>query len=408
MISNERHLVIGLLWHSFSSDNLGVGALSESQVAICKSAAAHVGVDIRFIVFGTNGKRNYTPADSAIEMGSPISFRELVTGKSAFLKELERCDLVLDIGEGDSFSDIYGMRRFRLQIATKLAVLAKRVPLILSPQTIGPFEKWYSRLLAKWIMRRCEKVYARDGISYQYLLELGVSKQKVSEVTDVAFRLPYRKPETSATGKCRIGINVSGLLYSGGYTGNNQFGLSIDYPQFVRDLLIELCADDENEVWLIPHVLAEGVPRDDDRAAIVQLALEFPRALKAPDFKSPSDAKSFIATMDFMTGARMHACIAAFSAGIPVIPFAYSRKFNGLFESLNYQWLVDGKAMRSEEARNRILEGIARRHELAHHIVSSLSIANIRLSSYERDLNLQMSSIANARTEPPSRHEDVR
>jgi polysaccharide pyruvyl transferase WcaK-like protein len=27
----------------------------------------------------------------------------------------------------------------------------------------------------------------------------------------------------------------------------------------------------------------------------------------------------------------MHACIAAFSSGVPVFPLAYSRKFNGLF-----------------------------------------------------------------------------
>jgi polysaccharide pyruvyl transferase WcaK-like protein len=38
----------------------------------------------------------------------------------------------------------------------------------------------------------------------------------------------------------------------------------------------------------------------------------------------------------------MHACIAAFSSGVPVYPIAYSRKFNGLFvETLEYSYMGD-------------------------------------------------------------------
>jgi colanic acid/amylovoran biosynthesis protein len=189
MTTPRTCLTVGLLWHSFSSDNLGVGALSESQVAICEAAAARAGVDVRFIVFGTSGGRDYTPTGKNIRIGSPISLKQLVTGRSPFLRELEECDLVLDIGEGDSFTDIYGMRRFRVHIASKIAVLAKRRPLILSPQTIGPFDRWYTRWIAKQLMKRCDRVYARDGLSTEYLNSIGL-KENVSEAIDVAFRLP--------------------------------------------------------------------------------------------------------------------------------------------------------------------------------------------------------------------------
>lgn len=141
-------LTVGLLWHSFSSDNLGVGALSESQVAICDAAAATAGVDVRYVVFGTTGARNYAPKGAPIRFGGWISTKELLTGQSRFLAELAQCDLVLDIGEGDSFTDIYGLRRFRYHIASKLVALHSGKPLILSPQTIGPFKHWYTRGLA--------------------------------------------------------------------------------------------------------------------------------------------------------------------------------------------------------------------------------------------------------------------
>jgi polysaccharide pyruvyl transferase WcaK-like protein len=382
MTTVKPTITIGLLWHSFSSDNLGVGALSESQVAICETVAQRVGVDLRFIVFGTTGGRDYTPAGKNIRQGSHISLKQLVTGRSPFLRELEECDLVLDIGEGDSFADIYSKRRFHMQIATKLAVLAKRRPLILSPQTIGPFDRWSSRWMAKLIMKRCAQVFARDGLSAEYLRSVGLS-DNMSEAIDVAFRLPYTKPESERSKKCRIGLNVSGLLFSGGYEGGNQFGLTVDYPRLIRDLLTEWCGDEQNEVWLIPHVLSDQVPRDDDRVAIAQLASEFPAAHKAPDFMSPSVAKSFIASMDFVTGARMHACIAAFSAGVPVVPFSYSRKFNGLFNSLGYGWLADGKCMGNEEAQSKIVEGLKRRLELAEIISKCQHVTEERLGRYE-------------------------
>ncbi|MBK7050720.1 MAG: polysaccharide pyruvyl transferase family protein, partial [Rhodoferax sp.] len=35
----------------------------------------------------------------------------------------------------------------------------------------------------------------------------------------------------------RVGINVSGLLFSGGYTGANQFELTVDYPTVIRELI---------------------------------------------------------------------------------------------------------------------------------------------------------------------------
>ncbi|OZA24381.1 MAG: polysaccharide pyruvyl transferase [Hydrogenophilales bacterium 17-61-9] len=392
MTKARPSITIGLLWHSFSSDNLGVGALSESQVAICEAAALRAGADLRFIVFGTTGGRDYTPAGKNIRQGSHISLKQLVTGRSPFLRELEECDLVLDIGEGDSFADIYSKRRFRMQIATKFAVLAKRRPLILSPQTIGPFDRWSSRWVAKLIMGRCAHVFARDGLSAEYLRTVSLG-DNMSEAIDVAFRLPYTKPTNERSEKCRIGLNVSGLLFSGGYEGGNQFGLTVDYPRLIRDLLTEWCGDKRNEVWLIPHVLSDLMPRDDDRVAIARLAAEFPVAHKAPDFMSPSEAKSFIASMDFVTGARMHACIAAFSSGVPVVPFSYSRKFNGLFNSLGYGWLADGKCMGNEEAKNMIVEGLQRRQELAEIIGKCQNIAEERLSRYEDSLYLTMKHI---------------
>jgi polysaccharide pyruvyl transferase WcaK-like protein len=62
------------------------------------------------------------------------------------------------------------------------------------------------------------------------------------------------------------------------------------------------------------------------------------------------EAKSYISGMDLFIGARMHATIAAISSGVPVIPFSYSRKFEGLFSSLGYPYVVQGTKWESQKA----------------------------------------------------------
>ena len=50
-------LTIGLLWHSAVSDNLGVGALTVSQIAIVEKVAAQIGVGVRFVILGWRDPR---------------------------------------------------------------------------------------------------------------------------------------------------------------------------------------------------------------------------------------------------------------------------------------------------------------------------------------------------------------
>lgn len=171
-----------------------------------------------------------------------------------------------------------------------------------------------------------------DIEALQALRDLGYQGQ-VIEASDVALRLPYDPPAPQRReGPMRVGINVSGLLMNGGYSGQNEFGISLDYPALMRNL-IRFFQSEGCEVHMVAHVLPQDrakTHREDDYFAAAQLVKEFPGTVLAPAFDSPSDAKTYIATLDFFMGARMHACIAAFSAGVPVVPMAYSRKFAGL------------------------------------------------------------------------------
>lgn len=373
---------VGLLWHSLSSDNLGVGALTESQIAIVRAAAQRAGVQVSFSVFGTSGSRTGLNSAPGITIGDRLSFKRMAVGQTRYLSQLRACYLVLDIGEGDSFTDIYGLERFRMQASAKTLALLLGKPLILSPQTIGPFAgKWTSRI-AKAIMRRCQRVYARDVLSTAYLQELGVTGN-TAEAIDVAFRLPYQSAPRPTGGKVRVGINVSGLLYRGGYSGDNQFGLTVDYKKLTDQMLDYFAGRPECEVHLVGHVITDFVGNEDDYSTCLELANRYPRTIVAEKFLSPSAAKSYISSMDYFTGARMHACIAAFSSGVPVTPIAYSRKFQGLFSTLKYNHVADCKTLTTEQALATVAKGFDARAELKVEVALGNQLALTKLQDYE-------------------------
>jgi len=342
-------LRVGLLWHAFGHANLGIDALTRAHAGILKGIARGIGRDVRFVTLGSVGPEDTLPA--GVEAGEHLSLRQALRGRSQFIAAVRRCDVVFDIGEGDSFTDLYGTARFIRQMMTKIAVLHGGVPLVLAPQTIGPFDNPLCRLLAGQVLRRADAVFARDRLSAEYAQ--GLSGRAVSEVTDLAFALDCR-PATRGFG--RIGVNVSGLLWNG------LLRVGCDYRTLMLGTIAALAQ--RGEVHLIAHVNGQ-VGADTDEKVADELAGQFPQTVRAPRFADAVAAKSYIAGMDFMVAARMHAAIAALSSGVPVVPLAYSRKVNGLFDSLNYGGFVDLRVTPERDALATILDAFARQKELA-------------------------------------------
>ncbi len=371
---------VGLLWHSARSGNLGVGALTIGNMALAARAAARVGLVPAFTIFGP---RETGPAYVGPEVATRTIDGRYMTGRGGFWRDLGEIDIMLDIGAGDSFTDIYPSKRFAYMIATKAMTVARGVPLILSPQTIGPFSKPLHRAAAAWACRRTEVVFVRDPLSLAAMADLAPSVRTI-EAVDVAFALPFEARPRGGD-RIKVGLNVSGLLYSGGYSGANEFGIEVDY-RALTDRLIEMwTARADVELHLIPHVNS-AIPRDDDRAVADSLAARYPGLVRPADFTSPSDAKSYISGLNFLVGARMHATIAAWSSGTPVVPISYSRKFEGLFGGLGYPWLVPARGRSTENAISFITDAFERRAELAADIARAQPIVEAGLERYVAEL----------------------
>lgn len=299
-----------------------------------------------------------------------------------------------DIRGGDSFSDMYGMKRFILGFLTAATVLLVKGTMVQFPQTYGPYKSRLARWMARLLLRRSAIVMARDEHSRRVAQGLLGPGREVVLTPDVAFYLepvPPAKVEFSpaAGGSSAdkvIGVNVNGLMYFGGYTRKNMFGLKLDYPVFLRRLLETLLREQAGQIWLVPHTFApEGSVESDPHAS--QLVWEsLPDSLRrrvgivAGDYDA-HEIKAVIGRCDVFFGSRMHACIAALSQGVPCAGVAYSMKFQGVFETVGMgDWVIDARETTVEEAVARAMALFRARDDVRGELGLRAGQARARLS----------------------------
>jgi len=387
---------IGLLWHSASSGNLGVGALTLADLDIATKVAKKVGLEPHFTLLSMRDGDTapITPPEVNI---FPIDSRAMLS-PSGYWKQLGQLDCILDIGAGDSFAEIYGVKRFGFLWLTKYLAIRRKVPLILAPQTIGPFTRTPYKQLAAITMNRSDAVLSRDTQSLEVAQSMSPHANNMLAV-DVAFVLPFTDQSAKRHGQTlRFGLNVSGLLYHEAETGRNRFGLSYDYKLFTHFLIEQLLQRENVEVHLVPHATSKGDPTDDDGRRADILVEQYPQLIRVPNFPGPSEAKSYISSLDFLVAGRMHACIGAYSAGTPVVPIAYSRKFSGLFGMLGYNHMVPVTGETEESALSYVMEALEQRDMLRAEMKQGMQQVQSRLDVYRDALRSTFGKIMERRS----------
>lgn len=348
-------MVIGLYGLDFGSNNLGCVALSYGFIEILKKT--NIDEKIEIISFDECDEKVANKLIDSAHISltvAPKRSLKKIKGFNQLITDYKRCDLIFDFTAGDSFSDIYGKKTFYTRSIRKELVLFSKTPLILGSQTYGPFNSKLVRLMAGHIIKKSYKVFSRDNRSSKLIRT--IAKREPVETLDVAFELQYA--ERQLNGKAlKIGVNPSGLLWSGGYVGNNQFGLKFNYKEFFIELVEKLLEIHDATIYLVAHVRSTDLnSRDNDMIACSELKKIFPELVEAPFFDTPMEAKSYISGLDYFIGSRMHATIAAFTSGVITIPVAYSRKFEGLFEDLDYPFVINATKDDKKTAVKNIFE----------------------------------------------------
>ena len=417
---------IAILGTSISSKNQGVQALSASLVGICHQFSNDIHITLMV--------GNHTPDCLTYKVGSGNqvsvniinyrlsphsktnehfvwiiimciiykysnikSIRSLVSNITPWITAMENADLVADIRGGDSFSDIYGFRRYALGFLVAWTAILVKGSLIQLPQTYGPFSNSVTEMMAKYIFKKSSIILARDKRSQRIASELVGNIKKVMLVPDVAFCLEpstekdvscdknyvYRLDDIVSTGM--IGLNINGLVYNGGYNRNNMFNLVMDYRKYIVNLLIYLLRNQSNDIMLVPHTYGNNNDIESDTEASYGIRDLLPpelykRVFVVADKFKTNELKSLIGECDFFIGSRLHSCIAALSQGVPCVGVAYSDKFQGVFETVGMEkWVIDGRILDENTALENTVVLYRDRNLVRHTLAKGVGEARSRI-----------------------------
>ena len=432
MSQERKGLKVVLRGASFSTGNLGVSALADgalrgildeagdARVVIMSGSGGrgevnfeHNGRTVRVDVMPIGYGKNVFRTDHVLALYLMAGLARIAPGKrvakwlaarSAAFRAIREADIVADISAGDSFTDIYGPRRMIIQTLIKSLFFAAGKEMVLLPQTIGPFRHAASRAAARFVLKRAKAVYARDaegveeaqrvtggvlGGRIRFAPDLGVLVEPAAPADKELLRRLVRMSE----GGVLVGMNVSGLLLSGGYSGANQFSLKADYGALNTELARRLLGEPGVSIVFVPHVRAGGGwNMEDDLAACEAVraglsAAERERTFAVEQTLGVREAKYVIGRCAFFVGSRMHACIAALTQGVPAVGLAYSVKFGGVFETLGAGDLaVDLRAAPQEEVVERVLAAYRGREERRGRIVAAVPAAKAQARAALREL----------------------
>jgi len=337
----------------------------------------------------------------------PIKFiSDRIIRSNRWLKTLGDADFVGDIRAGDSFSDIYGLRKFLIRSIPGIIAILMRKKLVMLPQTFGPFKSAVSKQVALFTMKRATKLLSRDQDSIELVREMLGEKYKHKNIQlcpDVAFvlepTLPDKldiQPELNIKGNIPlIGLNISSLLYIGGFNRNNVFGLKVYYKEFIHILLQELMKRTRAHVLLVPHeyfpFMIDGQECSEiqvckkERESIDERYRDRIHLVKRE--YNQNEIKGIIGLCDFFIGSRMHACIAALSQAKPTVGLAYSKKFYGTFQTIGVeQYVIDMREKEQKESIETIMRCFEQRDTTAQNLNVTIPETQKKIRSIFRDM----------------------
>jgi colanic acid/amylovoran biosynthesis protein len=390
-MKDSNAMRIGILGATFETGNMGVGALAAGAVTCILSQFSDASIFFldyakeateRTVVIAGKlvcvplvnmrfSRRFYLSNNIIVLLLVAIllkffplpGMRKWITRRNKCLFEICEANLFVSVAGGDSFSDIYGLGRLFYVSLPQILIIALGKRLILLPQTYGPFQRRSSRLIAKFIVNHSERAFCRDHRSLDQLMgTTGASNQnnRSAFCHDMAFCIDSVAPADltvegipllSQRDMNLVGLNVSGLLYRGGNSGRNAFGLRVDYRNLVPDIIDLLIQEKNASVLLVPHVFEteEGFESDVVACELIYSVLKSKYSGQLGILRGLYDQNEIryvIGRCGFFVGSRMHACIAAVSQQIPAVAIAYSDKFLGVMETVGIESMtVDARKL---------------------------------------------------------------
>lgn len=266
-------------------------------------------------------------------------FKKIYWGKE--FRAYSKADLIVDLS-GDGYSDEItplGSIIHSLQLLPGI-ILGKKI--YICAQSLGPFNTFFTRSLAKFVFNKVSLLTVRESLSEKYLQSMEL-KRSISITGDCAFGMSPNineqvKPwhisfaKWKSQGKIIIGVSLSKrlsrFLFPEIEDMTQKYNIYIETMAHIIDQLINRY---DCKIVFIPHVLGPALV--DDRYTHRDIAEHIKKSEDVIILEDPfvtNEMKAIISKVDYMISARMHALIAAYSTGVPGVAVGYSHKYAGI------------------------------------------------------------------------------
>lgn len=244
------------------------------------------------------------------------------------LLPLKAVDALIDVS-GFRFSDQWGTQP-TMRFARLVKDYADRgKPIILLPQSFGPFTSPRIRACVRRIVDASALVFARDEISLAYILDVTGPSNLVRLAPDITISFGGEPPRDSPPDSPLVAVVPNArMLDKGG--------------QLWRDSYVDMLAGASSsasrqgaEVILMAHSTEAG-----DRSIVSELASRLKTPTSVLETNDPVELKQRISRCSFVIASRFHAVVSSLSMGIPAITLGWSHKYRALLEDFRVEDLM--------------------------------------------------------------------
>ncbi len=253
--------------------------------------------------------------------------------KRDLLAELASADLIVASGGG------YLYHWFTFAGALCWCSIILRRPMVLLPQSIGPFYHPLQVRLAQSIVRGADLVFTRETISLQRARDLGAREARCEP--DLAFGFPSAPPELArAWLKWHLPTGIAATMYVGltaiDWQGQNaRFRDQQRYERVLAAFIDRLTA--QGAVVILFAQTCGPTQAEDDRLVnqrLHQQVRDPQRVVVINEVLPPALLQAIYGCMDYFVATRLHSFILATNAGVPALTIGYLSKSAGLLSDM--------------------------------------------------------------------------
>lgn len=287
------------------------------------------------------------------------------------LREYKNADIVINLCYGDTFAykkEFYFKLLFFILWQQSLTAVLLKKPLFFFPQSIGPFQSSLSRILAKFVLNRCQVIMTREELSKQYLLKMGI-KAPIYVVPDLSFAV---KPTPDH--------RVYEILFEENIEEEHPLaGIAIrenmyKYLDIMSAIVNYLTSKMKVKVIFIPHTSISDLHTHLGCCDPRLLARKIIKRIECKELVNSIDGeytveelRGIIGKCDLFIGAYMHANTSALSTYVPIVAISYSHKTEGIMNLVGLgEFVLPLKDLSIPYALNKIEKAFYNRDRLRH------------------------------------------